>query len=360
MKFAGNAPAGRVQRRRGRSGPGDRLLRGVPSMSKMAPQQLRVAKIIRRLFRFLVLIPVLVSLGCPMMDDPGGEGVVVVGSRNVGMDELKRDMAYVSPGLEPSMLRTADALDPLLDRVIERYLIMEYAAETGISVSDEEVAEALVLFEGKDAGGAFQETLLKEYVAVGEWKRRLREHLVAEKVLKRVMAEVPPPSYEDIKAYFEANRQTFYQPEMLRFRQIVTQTREEAETLHDRLLRGEDMGKLAREFSTAPEAENDGEVGWIARGELHESMEGPLFSSEEGEVTRVVKTPYGYHIFEVLAHRPEEKRDLPEVYGRIEFELLSKKRDMYWVQWLKGLRDRFQVRIDHDKLNDMGQLLDES
>jgi parvulin-like peptidyl-prolyl isomerase len=174
------------------------------------------------------------------------------------------------------------------------------------------------------------------------------------------MAEVQPPSYEDITSYFEANRQAFHQPEMVRFRQIVTQTREEAEALHKRLVSGENMAALAREFSTGPEAENGGEVGWIARGELHESMEGPLFSTEEGKITKVVHTPYGYHIFEVLAHRPEEIRELPEVYGRIEFELLSKKRDAYLDRWLQGLRSRFRVSVDRDKLSDMGTVFNEN
>ena len=89
-------------------------------------------------------------------------------------------------------------------------------------------------------GGSFQETLL-----VG-------------KVIKRFWGKIASPSYEEIKIYFQKNRNKFRFPEMLRFRQIVCKSKKEAAKLRHRIRAGEDMGELARKYSTAPESEAHG------------------------------------------------------------------------------------------------------
>jgi len=136
----------------------------------------------------------------------------------------------------------------------------------------------------------------------------------------------------------------------LKFRQIVCTNRKEAEKLLKRLHNGEEMETLAKKYSVAPEAENGGEVGWIARGQLEESMEKALFSLHVGTISNVVKTPYGYHIFEVLEIRPEGIKGLSEVRQEIMSKLRSYRQEVFYKKWLDTLKSEFRTDIDEKKI----------
>jgi parvulin-like peptidyl-prolyl isomerase len=107
---------------------------------------------------------------------------------------------------------------------------------------------------------------------------------------------------------------------------------------------------LAKKYSVAPEAENGGEVGWVAKGQLEESMEKTLFSMDVGTISNVVKTPYGYHIFEVLEVRPEGIKGLSEVRQEIMSKLRSYKQEAFYKKWLDTLKSELRIDIDKEKI----------
>jgi peptidyl-prolyl cis-trans isomerase SurA len=63
-----------------------------------------------------------------------------------------------------------------------------------------------------------------------------------------------------------------------------------------RLRAGEDFAELAQEFSDDPSAAKGGDLGAIDGGQLNPIFEGVAFSLEEGEVSPIIETPFGFHI----------------------------------------------------------------
>jgi parvulin-like peptidyl-prolyl isomerase len=300
----------------------------------------------------LFLIPLLIP-GCGPSDQAKDNVVIVVGSRKITTDQLKKDMEFISADMDIPDHDRKRIREKLLGMVIDHYLILEYGRKMGISVSENERQEVLKDIKTGYTEGAFEDALLKGYVNSEQWEERLRERFLANKVTKKVTENIPPPDYQDIKRYFEDNKNEFKSPEMLEFRQIVTRSREEAEALLKRLNNGEKMPDLAKEYSIGPEAEKGGKVGWVARGDLEESMEKVLFSMPRHKTSPVVKTPYGFHIFEVLSVRPEGVKELPEVIRDIESRLLIQRRELFYKKWLSELRNQFEIKINQDILNGM-------
>jgi parvulin-like peptidyl-prolyl isomerase len=72
---------------------------------------------------------------------------------------------------------------------------------------------------------------------------------------------------------------------------------------------GEDFGKLAKELSEAPEASENGEIGWVARGQFDKQLEDPIFATAVGEVSDIVTIEgdgfYLYKILEEAVRKPE-------------------------------------------------------
>lgn len=297
----------------------------------------------------LWLVPLCLQ-GCGLFDDEGDGVALVIGSRRLTLHELRRDMAFLGADLDIPEEERAQFRAQMIDRIIDRYLILEYGRQEGISVSDMELEKTIAEIRGQYMEGEFRKALLHGDMDYDQWKERLREQCLMRKIFERITADISVPSYKEVKEYFEANQQAFRHPRMVKFRQIVTRTRGEAEKLLSQLRQGKDMAQLAAKYSIAPEAANGGLVGWIAKGDLDESMDNVLFSMEVGSISPVIKTPYGYHIFKVLSVRPEGVRTLPAVVSEIETKLLNEKRQAYCKRWLSLLRSKTNIKLNQEVL----------
>ena len=173
------------------------------------------------------------------------------------------------------------------------------------------------------------------------------------KIIERASRTLDPITPREIKAYYNLHRDEFAEPAAVRFRQVVTKNKDDAVLISKRLKEGEDLGELAVNHSISPEGERGGEVGWIAKGVLDESMEKVLLSLPVGKTGPVVESPYGYHIFEVTARRPEGFKSLPDAVAEIEAKLLEEKKEAFYGRWLKELRGLFTVRVNQELLEDL-------
>ena len=241
----------------------------------------------------------------------------------------------------------------LMEQCINHYLIIEYGKEHGIAISENELQNTLKDIRKEYTDAAFDEALIRGYVDLEQWKNRLREQLLVKKIIEKVTEGVTQPNYQDIKQYFEANQDEFKSPKMIQFRQIVTRTREEAKKILNRLHNGELMSELAKKYSTAPEAENGGKVGWVAEDHLSESMGEVLFSMPQGKISPVVETPYGYHIFEVISVRPAGAKELPDAIEEIQSKLILQRREVFLKKWVQDLKNHFEVKINQNLLNNL-------
>jgi len=278
--------------------------------------------------------------------DQGEDGaVLVVGSRKVSGAELKEKLSQLTAGMELSDEDWAAMKEDLLQRAVDEYVVLEYGREAGIEVTDQELEGEIRQITADYGKEDFQEMLLGQDVEFQSWRDKLREQILMGKILEAVTGSASPPSYEEIKAYYQDHQSEFTLPGMIRFRQVVTSTLKDAQTVLKALKAGERFSELAMRYSIAPEAANGGEVGWVAPGELEASMEKAIFALKTGEISPVVKTPYGYHVFQLLAVRPGGPRPLPEVMTEIESTITDQKREKIWLAWLAEQRKRFPVSV---------------
>ena len=304
---------------------------------------------VRVLWKWVLLLVVVVSIllsGCDFPEGSKSLVVMSVGDRNISVSDLKRDLTRIGQDMGIPAKEAGAVLDQLLDRLVDHYLILEYGRDMGISITRDELEAAVAQAKREYREEDFQDMLLDGYLSFDEWKESLRDRLLIQKITGSVSEGVGPVTFKEIKDYFNLHRDEFSYPRMVKFRQIVTKSREQAEEILRRIEQGEDFGELARKYSSAPEGETGGEVGWIAEDDLEASMAKALFSLSPGQTSPIVETPYGYHIFEVLSTRPAGTRTLPEARPEIQRRLLYERRASFYRHWLKQLRTRYPVKIN--------------
>lgn len=299
---------------------------------------------------FVVAVLVAAWPACEFFDRPAERVVLSVGSRKVTPEELKAQRKRMALELDGT---SKERLDSFVERVVDYYLILEYGKQQGLSVSDEELESAVREIKKDYSEKDFQELLLKGYIEYGEWKEGLREQLLIKKITAKASAAGTRISVEEIKTYYDSHPEEFRRPAMVRFRQIVTRTREEADNLQKRLVQGGDMAATVAQSSKVPASAGSLEPGWFAKGDLDESIEKVVFSLPVGKVSGVVETPYGFHIFEVLGRKPEGVRSLYEAMTEIENKLRSERLEASYSDWLQHLRKSIPVSINQELMKEL-------
>ncbi len=113
-------------------------------------------------------------------------------------------------------------------------------------------------------------------------------------------------------------------------RHILVATEEEAKTVLERLNNGVEWDIVAAELSTdTSNSANGGDLGWFPRNYMVKEFEDAAFAMEVGEISQPVKTEFGYHIIQVVAH--DQERPLTA-------DVLDKVKQSIWNKWLEGVK----------------------
>ena len=112
-------------------------------------------------------------------------------------------------------------------------------------------------------------------------------------------------------------------------RHILVATDAEAQTVLKRLKEGEDFSALAAELSLdTSNKDSGGDLGWFTSGDMVMEFEIVAFGLEPGEISQPVKTQFGYHILQVIAH---PTRPLTQAQ-------LNSAKQAAFDEWLKAKR----------------------
>lgn len=300
-------------------------------------------------FQAVTLIALIFSFSsCRVFNNSEDNAVISVGSRNVTKAELKEDIEKITVEMGIYDLEMNQGISTIINKIVEKYLIMEYGKDAGIEISDDELSASIHELKKDYPDEVFQEILLKSNLENNVWEKDFHQKLLIEKITQKAIGDTEPISFDETQAYYNSHMDDFRHPMMVRLRQIAVQTKDHAERIVALLASGEDMGELAAKNSITPDAENGGIMGWIAKGQLEEGIEEAVFSLPVGKRSNILKSSYGYHIFEVLENRTEGYYNLPEAMEEIDKRLTLQKRELSYTKWISDLKERYLVKIQED------------
>lgn len=121
---------------------------------------------------------------------------------------------------------------------------------------------------------------------------------------------------------------------------ILVETEEQAQALADQVRDGEDFAKLAAEHSKDPGSKaNGGKLGYFGKGQMVKEFDEAAFSLEKGEVSKPVKSQFGWHVIKVEDRRMKPVPTFEEVKGQISHAMEQQKGQ----QVSKELRDKATI-----------------
>jgi peptidyl-prolyl cis-trans isomerase SurA len=120
--------------------------------------------------------------------------------------------------------------------------------------------------------------------------------------------------------------------------------------LKERLDNKADFAELARARSEDTSAARGGDLGWLSPGDTVPEFEQAMNGLKPGEVSGPVRSPFGWHLIQVLERRTEDMtREGLRMNARQS--LRERKADDAYQEWVRQLRDRAYVEQRLDNRN---------
>lgn len=148
--------------------------------------------------------------------------------------------------------------------------------------------------------------------------------------VNKIIDQIEIPGEDEIITLYEEQSNSFVKPEQRQARHILIQVsadegdealaiaKNKAQSVLERINQGEDFAVLAKEFSDDPgSAQQGGNLGFFERGLMEEPFDDVVFSLEEGEVSDLVQTTFGFHVIQLTDIQQEKVKPLAEVRDEI-------------------------------------------
>lgn len=300
----------------------------------------------------IILFAVLLAAGCQRGKADSKKALVSFDNQTITLGEfnsLYKD-TIDNFGIKDDKEQLNNLKRDLLNQLIERRLILHEAQAKNILIDDAELNDAIEKIKADYPKDRFDEILKTENLTYDKWKARIREDLIIKNALTAIVdSRINIPDAE-LKKYYNTHKGEFDRKEEARVRQIVVAKEEEAEAIRKELLSGADFAKLAQEKSLTPDKAKGGDLGFFAKGGSMPEDFDVVFTLRVGEISKVIKTPYGFHIFKVEEKRPARKISYIYAVSEIKALLMQEKREVRYREWLAELRTKKGVKIDYDAL----------
>ncbi|MBM4338320.1 MAG: hypothetical protein FJ110_02130 [Deltaproteobacteria bacterium] len=177
-----------------------------------------------------------------------------------------------------------------------------------------------------------------------------RRAMIIDALIEEALRGKSEATEEEIQRYYKENKSLFTEPLEVKIRHIMVNSEPVLKEVLTRLSKGESFEKLASTYNIDRTREDGGHLGYIRRGQLAPSFaqfEEAAFSlMKKGDISEVVRTPYGFHIIQLEEIRGVQQRPFEQVRERIRIFLQAKKKQEAYLNYVKEVKSKSTILIN--------------
>ncbi|MCF7918794.1 MAG: peptidylprolyl isomerase [Candidatus Cloacimonetes bacterium] len=206
-----------------------------------------------------------------------------------------------------------------LKSLINTELVTQAAEKLGIIVEEYEVDEGFVDVITHFCTEEKYKAKLEEYhLTETELRNRLEKHILVGKYLHNRFDCDDDDCEEKLLKFFESNSDLFITEDRARVSHILISNNlpdaiETARNIRKKIKTEKDFEELAQNNSCCPSVLKNGDLGYVIPGQLMPELDEAIFKLNKGEVSDIIETIFGYHIFYIKEYEPARRLDFLEV-----------------------------------------------
>jgi len=250
---------------------------------------------------------------------------------------------------------------------IERYIIENIPAEKREAILErdgifQEMAESIYIMRSLAAEAEAQPGFDKTQAAWAA-KMKYQRRVVSEYRIDYVRATLGDVNWEAAaRESYIVDPERYSTKEKIRASHILISTEERSDEeakqlateIRTRIIDGEDFAVLATEFTDDPAGKkNGGELGFFERGRMVKPFEDAAFAmKEEGDISELVKSPFGYHIIRFTGRRPGAPIPFEDVKEKIIDEIQTQRGNQIWQDKIIAARSAAKQTLNEELLQE--------
>ena len=311
----------------------------------------------------------LVAAACGGGSDTVPTGAIaVVGGTDISKNDLDELIAQAKKGYESQNQDFPKAGTPEYQSIQTQYVaylveleqLRQAAEELGVSVSEKDVdaAEKELIktrFNGKRS--EYEKALAQQGFTAEQYRENALEVSALSTKIFDVVTKDVKVTEQEILAYYTQNQSQYGTPESRDVRHILIAEKDDdgkvdfaaskakADEIYAQLEGGADFAELAKENSADPGSKDSGGKLTISRGQTVPEFDKVSFELDKGELSKPVKTAYGYHVIEAVSDvRKATTTPIGKVRATIRATLLQQKRNEEMQAWVEDLKKDYEAR----------------
>ncbi|MGL5754242.1 MAG: peptidylprolyl isomerase [Paraclostridium sp.] len=225
---------------------------------------------------------------------------------------------------------------------LDPYQAMQFNTEEGKKrLLEDLVNQELFYLEAKEGNLHNDENFKAEM-------KKIEENMLKQYAINKILTSIQL-SEEEVSNFYEANKEKFIKPESASAKHILVDNEDKATELLNKINNNEiTFEEAAREHSTCPSKDADGDLGTFPRGQMVPEFEEAVFTMDKGEVRGPVQTQFGFHLIKLDDRVEGGQSELDEVKEEIAKSLMYQKQNEVYSSKINDLKTKF---VDIVKFN---------
>jgi parvulin-like peptidyl-prolyl isomerase len=146
----------------------------------------------------------------------------------------------------------------------------------------------------------------------------------------------------EVHEYYVQHPQLYAQPQSRDVRHILVKSKSLASQIRSQLAGGANFATLAKKYSTDPGSKSQGGKLTVSKGQTVPPFDKVAFSLKTNELSKPVKTQYGWHVIQALSPvKPRKTTPEKQVSDSIKQQLIQQKKNEAMTSWVNSLTKDF-------------------
>jgi peptidyl-prolyl cis-trans isomerase SurA len=258
----------------------------------------------------------------------------------------------------------------LLRDLIDTQLLLSKGKELGITGETELVRRLDEIRKQNhlDSMEALEKAATDQGVSFEDFKANIRNNIITQSVIREEVGRKIQMTPSEIQRFYQAHKADFDQPEQVRLSELLVPTassapqidksaplevdpaklaeaKAAADDAYAKLKAGAKFEELSKTISSAPTAQEGGDLGTFKRGMLAKELEDKTFALKEGQFTEPIRTKQGYIILKVIEHVLPGAAQYKQIQPQVEEAAYMERMQPAMRQYLTTLREQAAIDV---------------
>jgi len=223
-------------------------------------------------------------------------------------------------------------------------------------MSTDEIQSALLdLMMKSHSEKDFHKSIERQGLTIQDVRNSIRDNLATKKYITLHCAPKEDISIEKLREFYENNKENFVTKEMVKASHILIKDHgEEAYhkiiELRDKIKSTGNFSESAQYCSECPSRCVSGDLGFLTRGKMIKEFDEVAFNLDVNEISKPVKTKFGYHIILVTEKRKSQYVEFEKIESVLRERLTQIETELKLIDHLKDLKAKANIVIFRENI----------